>query len=355
MPPPIVPPLEPMLGKLVRELPLGDYLYEPKWDGFRCIAFRDGDDVDLRSRNDRPLARYFPEVVEALLAVEPGRFVIDGELLVEGDDGFDFTPLLQRLHPAASRVERLRTETPATLRAFDLLALGDEDLRPLPFARRRVELDRLIPAGGSTLSPTAITSEPEIAADWLERFDGHSVDGVMAKPRDLDYQPGQRAMLKVKQVRTLDCVVAGFRLFDDRPLPSSLLLGLFDEGGMLQSIGVASSFRESLRHELLEELRPLVVPLAGHPWEAGFLVEGGPTGRLPGAATRWDPTMMELDWIPVAPVRVAEVSYDHLDNRRLRHPARFRRWRPDRDPDSCTFEQAEHEVADPRNLAGRSG
>src|SRR4051794_1772775 len=349
---PVVPPVQPMLAKLVRELPLGDYLYEPKWDGFRCIAFRDGDEIAMRSRNDRPLARYFPELVEALLAVDVERFVLDGEILVEGDDGFEFTPLLQRLHPAASRVERLRNETPATLRAFDLLALGDEDLFEAPFARRREELERLIPADGGTLSPTALTSDPAVAASWLERFDGHGVDGVMAKPRDLPYEPGRRAMLKVKTNRTLDCVVAGFRVFEDRPLPSSLLLGLYDESGALQSIGVASSFSERVRHELLEELRPLVAPLAGHPWEHGFLVEGGASGRLPGAATRWDPAMMELDWIPIAPLRVAEVSYDHLDNRRLRHPARFRHWRPDRDPESCTFEQAEHAVADPRELVG---
>jgi ATP-dependent DNA ligase len=326
-----MPPVAPMLGRLVRELPAGDYLYEPKWDGFRCLAFRDGGDVELRSRHDRPLGRYFPEVVAALRVLDHERFVIDGEIVSSAG----FTALMGRLHPAASRVATLSAANPATLVAFDVLAVGDEDLRERPFVERRAALERLVP-GGERLRLTTLTADGAAAEEWLDRRDG--VDGVMAKPPELPYLAGKRALLKVKRERTLDCVVAGFRLLADRPLPSSLLLGLHD-GGELRHIGIAASFAESLRRELLHELRPLVVPLAGHPWERGFLVEGSPMGRLKGAAGRWTPGEMTLDWIPVAPVRVAEVTYDHVDADRLRHPARFRRWRGDRDPASCTFEQ----------------
>jgi ATP-dependent DNA ligase len=340
---PVAPPLDPMLGKLVRELPAGDFLYEPKWDGFRCVAFRDGGEVDLRSRNDRRLARYFPELVQALREVEAERFVVDGEIVVPPGAGHDFTALMQRLHPAASRVEALSAATPAAFTAFDLIAHGDEDLRELPFEERRARLESL--AG---LRLTAITPDRALAAEWLASFAGGGVDGVIAKPRDLRYQPGARAMLKVKRERTLDCVVAGFRVLADRPLPSSLLLGLHDSGGELRHIGLASSFSERLRIELLQELHTRVVPLAGHPWERGFLVEGSAMGRLKGAAGRWSPEEMELDWVPVAPALVAEVAYDHVDGDRLRHPGRFRRWRPDRDPASCTFGQL---AAEPPDLA----
>jgi ATP-dependent DNA ligase len=335
------PPLEPMLGRLVRELPRGDFLYEPKWDGFRCLAFRDGDAVDLRSRNDRPLARYFPELAAALRELEADRLALDGEIVIETAAGFDFGALMTRLHPAATRVEMLSAATPAALVAFDLLALGDEDLRERPFEERRAALEGVVSVDGGTVRLTPATGDPAVAGGWLDRFRGGGVDGVMAKPRDLPYRSGQRAMLKVKRERRLDCVVAGFRLLEDRPLPSSLLLGLHDEVGTLRHIGIASSFSERLRGELLDELRPLAVPLAGHPWEHGFLVEGNPTGRLRGAAGRWSPEEMVLDWVPVAPSRVAEVSYDHLDGDRLRHPARFKRWRPDRDPRSCGFDQIE--------------
>ena len=335
-----------MLGRLVRELPRGDFLYEPKWDGFRCLAFRCGDEVDLRSRHDRPLARYFPELVEALRAIEADRFVLDGEIMVETGAGYDFAALMTRLHPAASRVESLSAATPATLTAFDLLAEGDADLRERPFAERRAALQALAASTNARVRLTAITDDADRAAAWVERFHGGGVDGVKAKPRGLAYRPNARAMLKVKRERTLDCVVAGFRLLEDRPLPSSLLLGLHDDRGELRHVGIASSFAERLRHELLEELRPLVAPLEGHPWEHGFLVEGSPMGRLKGAAGRWAPGEMTLDWIPVAPVRVAEVSYDHLDGDRMRHPARFKRWRADREPASCTFDQLERAVPD---------
>jgi ATP-dependent DNA ligase len=329
-----------MLGRLVRELPAGNFSYEPKWDGFRCLVFRAGDQVDLRSRNDRPLARYFPELVAALASLEHDRLVLDGEILVPADSGYDFGALMARLHPVAARVQRLSSLTPAAFVAFDALACAGDDLRQESFAQRRALLERMVgwQHESAFVSVTPSTSDPRTARRWLHGRDP-GVDGVMAKERSLSYREGERAMLKVKLERTLEAVVAGFRLLADRPLPSSLLLGLYDADGQLQHIGVAGSFSERLRHDLLEELQPLIVPLSGHPWEHGFLLEGGPVGRLKGAAGRWAPGEMSLDWIPVAPVRVVEVSYDHIDAGRLRHPARFRRWRPDREPRSCTFVQ----------------
>ena len=340
---PVLPPLKPMLGKLARELPEGDFLYEPKWDGFRCLVFRDGEQVDLRSRHDRPLARYFPELVEAFRDLPARRLVLDGEIVVAGAAGFDFAALLARLHPAASRVERLRRETPAAFVAFDLLALDEDDLRERPFAERRSRLAELLTPARPPIFLTPETADRAVASSWVERFGGTGIDGVVAKHRELRYEPGVRAMLKMKRERTADCVVAGFRWLVDRPLPSALLLGLYDEAGALQHVGVASSFTERQRGPLLEELAPLAVPLAGHPWEEGFLVGGSPVGRLPGAAGRWTPEMQQ-DWVPVAPERVCEVAYDQLDRDRFRHPARFRRWRPDREPRSCTFEQLDTSV-----------
>ena len=338
---PVRPPLAPMLARLARELPVGDYIYEPKWDGFRCLAFRSGDLVDLRSRNERRLARYFPELVEALLALTARRFALDGEIVVPADSGFDFEALLARLHPAASRVERLRAETPATLISFDLLAVDDVDLRPQPFAERRKRLVRLLEDAPRAILPTRITEDREVAAEWLDRSGQGGIDGVVAKRRSLPYSPGDRAMVKVKAERTADCVVAGFCWLGGEPVVSSLLLGLWDSNGELRHVGVASQFPRTRRRELAEELVPLAVPLQGHPWERGFLVAGSPIGRLKGAAGSWRPGEMELDWVPLASVRVCEVAYDHLDAGRFRHPARFRRWRDDRDPCSCTFEQLE--------------
>jgi ATP-dependent DNA ligase len=255
--------------------------------------------------------------------------VLDGELVAD-----DFEALLARLHPAASRVERLRRETPASFVSFDLLAVGDDDLRELPFRERRVRLEELLRDARPPLSVTPLTDEPTRAAGWLDRF-----EGVVAKHAELRYEPGRRAMVKVKRERTADCVVAGFRWLLDRPLPSSLLLGLYDDEERLRHVGLASGFSERLRHELLERLRPLRVPLAGHPWEHGFLLAGSPAGRLHGAAGRWAPQEMELDWTPVAPELVCDVAYGEVDGHRFRHPARFRRWRPDRDPASCRLEQ----------------
>jgi len=335
---PVAPPLEPMLGRRTSSLPGGDWIYEPKWDGFRCLAFRSPDGVDLRSRHDRPLSRYFPEVVEALTRLASSGFVLDGELVVRGPAGLDFNALLSRVHPAASRVERLSRELPAELVAFDLIASGDEDLRELPFRERRRHLEALLAAPPPGVRLTPATDDPEVASGWLAA-DGGGIDGVMAKPGDLTYRPGARAMLKVKRERTADCVVAGFRPYVDKPLLSTLLLGLYDDAGELQHIGVVQSFTRERRRELLEELAPLRVSLSGHPWERGFLVGGGATGRLAGAAGRWEPGTMALDWVPLAPERVCEVVYDQVDGARLRHPARFRRWRPDRDAASCALAQ----------------
>jgi ATP-dependent DNA ligase len=333
---PITPPLAPMLARLARELPVGDFLYEPKWDGFRCLAFRDGDDVELWSRNAKPLGRYFPELVDAVRRIRAEAFVLDGEIVAR-----DFDSLLARLHPAPSRVQRLRRETPAELIAFDLLAVGSDDLRGLPFRERRERLADVLHEPFPPLRVTEATDDVAGAKMWLDQ---PGIDGVVAKPLDQPYEAGRRAMVKVKRERTADCVVAGFRWLVDRPLPSSLLLGLYDSQGSLHHVGIAASFSASRRRELLEQIRPLVVPIAGHPWEHGFLVEGSRMGKLKGAAQRWVPEMGQ-DWVPLAPLRVAEVAYDHLDGDRFRHPSRFRRWRPDRDPASCRLDELLHAFA----------
>lgn len=318
-----------MLAKLERTLPIGDYLYEPKWDGFRCLAARDGGEVDLRSRNQRPFARYFPEVVEALLHLADERFVLDGELVTG-----DFATLLARTHPAASRVQRLARETPATFVAFDVLRIGDDDLVDEPFVLRRARLESLLASPPRGIALTPATPNAHDAERWLDAQD-EGIDGVVAKHRDLRYRPGARAMTKVKRERTADCVVGGMRV-DERGM-SSLLLGLFDDAGDLVHVGVASGFAKAKRVELVHDLRNGVVPITGHPWECGYGTRGA-VGRLPGAASRWTPDM-QLDWIPLAPVHVAEVAYDHVEHGRFRHPARFRHWRPDRDPGSCRIDQ----------------
>ena len=335
---PVTPPLAPMLGRRVDELPAGDWIYEPKWDGFRSLAFRAADEIDLRSRHDRPLSRYFPELVDGLRDLRPSSFVLDGEIVVPGSAGLDFDALLARVHPAASRVARLSRETPAQFVAFDLIACDGQDLRERPFRDRRALLRELIGEPWATVRATPATRDPALAAEWLAGAGG-GIDGVMAKAADLRYRPGARAMLKIKPERTADCVVAGFRPYVDRPLLSSLLLGLYDDAGALRHIGIVQSFTQKRRRELLDELAPLRVPLTRHPWEHGFLTGGGPTGRLAGAAGRWAPGEMALDWVPLAPERVCEVAYDQLDHERLRHPARFRRWRPDRTARSCTLDQ----------------
>jgi ATP-dependent DNA ligase len=344
-------PANPMLARLVRDLPRGDFLYEPKWDGFRCLAFRAGSRVDLRSRRDRPLGRFFPEITEALQGLPTDRFVLDGEIVAMGPEGLDFEALMARLHPASSRVARLRQETPASLIAFDLLWEVDEDVREFPFEGRRRRLERLLGQAEGAVLITQISDDPDVAEGWLEQFQGGGIDGVVAKARSLTYQPGKRAMIKVKQERTADCVVAGYRPYVDSPLVASLLLGLYDTRGHLQHVGVASQFGDAQRMELLDILDPLVIPLADHPWKEGFLVGGGSVGRLAGSAGRWTPDM-EHDWIPVRPELVCEVAYDQVDRDRFRFPARFRRWRPDLDSRSCTLGQLEVPIPEVRQLVG---
>jgi ATP-dependent DNA ligase len=329
-----------MLARLARALPVGDYVYEPKWDGFRCLAFASGRTIDLRSRHQRPLARYFPELVAALSDLARPA-ILDGEIVIARRGGPGFEALLARLHPSTSRVARLARETPATLVAFDLLAVGAEDLRARPFAERRARLEALLARAPPALGLTPATADANVARGWLEAPPGSAIDGVVAKRRDLPYSAGRRTMVKVKRERTADCVVGGFRTFAAEPVVASLLLGLWSAAGALVHVGVSSSFPETDRRALFALLAPRAVPLAGHPWERGFNVGASPVGRLAGSAGRWDPAEMTLDWCAVAPDRVAEVAYDQLDRLRFRHPARFVRWRPDRDARSCTLEQLE--------------
>jgi ATP-dependent DNA ligase len=335
------PPITPMLARLSRELPVGDYFYEPKWDGFRCLAFVKGADVDLRSRHDRPFSRYFPEIVDALQTLPAADAVIDGEIVVVRDGRFDFEALMNRLHPAASRVARLRTESPAAFIAFDLLARDGTDLLSSRFATRRTQLEELFARAEAPLFVTPATRDVRVAEGWLARYQGAGVDGVVAKARELRYTAGARTMVKIKHEQTADCVVAGFRpATDGRPIVASLMLGLYDanEPSRLEHVGVVVGFQLSQRVELFRTLAPLSTSLEGHPWEHGFLTGGGALGRLRGSAGRWTPGMSQ-DWVPVRPERVVEVAYDQVDGTRLRHPARFRRWRPDRDPLSCTTDQ----------------
>ena len=333
--PVLSPPLEPMLARLERDLPVAEGLrYEPKWDGFRCLAFCGSGDVVLQSRNDRPLTRYFPEVVAGLSGL--GDVVLDGELVITRGGRADFPALLARLHPAASRVELLARETPACYVAFDLLAVGDEDLTAAAFADRRARLCALLADPPAPVVATPQTTDPAAAREWLDAGSDSGIDGVVVKAPDLRYEPGRRSMVKVKRLRSADCVVAGVRVHADGGV-GSMLLGVHD-GDRLLHVGVVSSFARAKRQSLREELAPLVVPLEGHPWEQGFGLEGGALGRLKGTAGRWTPDMVR-DWVPLRPERVAEVSYDHLEGHRFRHPARFLRWRPDRTAASCTVEQ----------------
>ncbi|HEX3298666.1 MAG TPA: ATP-dependent DNA ligase [Actinomycetota bacterium] len=330
--------VDPMLARFSSELPRGDVLYEPKWDGFRCVAARDRDGVRMVSRRRRPFTRYFPELEEALLQLRDDDITVDGEIVIQTERGFDFAGLLSRLHPAESRVRRLSAEMPARFVAFDLMWRGGRDLRNKPFRERRAELLDVVGDGPLRVTPTPQTEDPAVAMEWLAAPDGAGIDGVLAKDPDAPYQPGTRAMVKVKTRRTLDAVVAGYRWMNDRDAIGSLLLGLYDEAGELRHIGVASSFTEATRARFLEELAPSAIALGEHPWAEGFLIDPSPLGRLKGAAGRWTPDMA-MDWVPIRLDRVCEVEYDRFDADRLRHPARFLRWRPDRDPAGCTFDQ----------------
>jgi len=341
---PVTPPLGPMLAKSVKAIPEGDYLYEPKWDGFRCIAFRDGDEVELSSRGERPLTRYFPEVVQALKAELPDRCVVDGEVVIATGDRLDFEALLQRIHPAKSRVDRLAAETPASFVGFDLLALGDESLMETPFAERRTRLEAALADARPPVFLTPSTADLATAQQWFEVFEGAGLDGVVAKRATDGYQPDVRAMFKIKHERTADCVVAGFRWHKSGGVVGSLLLGLYDEAGELQHVGVSASFPMKRRAELVQELEPYAVEdVSGHPWGAWAEAEAHEKSRLPGAVSRWN-AKKDLSWVPLRPELVVEVAYDHMEGTRFRHTAQWRRWRPDREPASCTYEQLERPV-----------
>ncbi len=341
---PVPPPVSPMLAKLSREMPKGDdWSYEPKWDGFRCIVFRDGDDVELGSRNERPLTRYFPELLGPLRAALPEHAVVDGEIVIMTEHGLDFDLLSNRIHPAESRITKLAAETPAAFVAFDLLAL-DTDLREQPFEDRRTALERAVTQNPSVhVAPR--TRDRDEAARWFEEFEGAGLDGLVVKDVTGTYRPGDRGWLKVKHLRTADCVVAGFRVHKDGKGVGSLLLGLYDGGGVLHHVGVASSFAAKLRSELAAELEPLRDrALDDHPWADWAAMAHEPDGqRRPGAGNRWNATK-DMSWEPVRVERVAEVAYEHMQGDRFRHTARFVRWRPDRTPESCTYEQLDQPV-----------
>jgi ATP-dependent DNA ligase len=348
---PVMPPISPMLAKSIKDIPDGEMSYEPKWDGFRSIVFRDGDEVEIGSRNERPMTRYFPEVVEALKANVPQRCVIDGEIVVIGSSGdrLDFEALQQRIHPATSRVNLLAKETPATFVAFDLLALADEDLMKRPFSERREALEGALAGARGPIHVTRATTDPGLAQEWFERFEGAGLDGVVAKPLAGTYQPDKRVMFKIKHERTADCVVAGYRVHKSGPdAIGSLLLGLYDEEGTLANIGVIGAFPMQRRRELFTELQPLVTSFDDHPWDWAKQMEGTRTPRN-AEGSRWA-AGKDLSFTPLRPERVVEVRYDHMEGPRLRHTAQFVRWRPDRDPRSCTFEQldepAQYDLAD---------
>jgi ATP-dependent DNA ligase len=352
VPLPFEPPLQPMLAKLEAEIPTGDgWIYEPKWDGFRCVVFRDGDQVELASRNERPLTRYFPELLDPIRAQFPEHCVVDGEIVIAPADapGLDFDALLQRIHPAESRIKRLAAETPASFVAFDLLALGDRSLPEEPFTARRALLLELLGDATRPIHITPATTDAATAEDWFSRFEGGGLDGVIAKRADSPYSPNQRTMVKVKHDRTAECVVAGFRIHKDGKGVGSLLLGLYDDEGVLHHVGVASGFTAKRRAELLEELTPLTEnATANHPWKEWAEAQAHEAARLPGARSRWN-AGKDLSWVPMRLERVAEVRFGQLQTGRFRHGVSLLRWRPDRSLESCTYEQLD--VADPVQFA----
>jgi ATP-dependent DNA ligase len=344
---PIPPPIEPMLAKPTPELPVGDgWRYEPKWDGFRALVFRDGPELYLQSRDLKPLDRYFPELVEPLKAVggADARFVLDGEIVIERDGWLDFEALLLRIHPAASRVAMLAGETPSSFVAFDCLASGDADLRQAPLDDRRAALEAVMAGAPESVLLTPATADPAVAREWFDVFEGAGLDGVVAKRHDLRYLPGKREMAKVKHLRTADCVVAGFRWHKNGPgtMVGSLLLGLWNDAGQLQHVGVTSSFTMDKRRELVGFLEPYRRDaLDGHPWGEWKEWEAQWEGkRMPGATSRWN-RGKDLSWEPLRPELVCEVAFDHLQGDRFRHAATFKRWRPDKPPADCRYDQLE--------------
>jgi len=348
---PVNPPVAPMLAKPVPKIPDGPYSFEPKWDGFRSIIFRDGDEVEIGSRNERPMTRYFPELAEAVLDQFPDRCVIDGEIVIPDKDGrrLDFEALLQRIHPAASRVNLLAGQTPAHFIAFDLLALDDADLCEAPFGERRAALERVLAQVRPPLHLTPATEDRELATRWFGQFEGAGLDGLIAKPLDGTYQPDKRTMFKVKHERTADCVVAGYRVHKSGPdAIGSLLLGLYTAEGRLASVGVVGAFPMAMRRELFTELQPLVTTFEGHPWNWAAAAQAAAQGggvRNPRSSehSRWNANK-DLSFVPLRPERVLEVRYDHMEGTRFRHTTQFVRWRPDREPASCTYAQLEEPV-----------
>ncbi|WP_430741517.1 ATP-dependent DNA ligase [Streptomyces sp. P13-3-3] len=341
---PVMPPVKPMLAKSVAKIPPG-MQYEAKWDGFRAIVFRDKDEVELGSRTGKPLTRYFPELVEALRERLPERCVVDGEIVIAREGHLDFDALTERIHPADSRVRTLAERTPASFVAFDLLALADESLLDVPLTDRRKLLVRALREVTPPVHVAPATTDVEVAEGWFEQYEGAGLDGVVAKPLDLRYRQDERAMFKIKHERTADAVVAGYRLHKSGPVVGSLLLGLYDAQGALQHVGVSAAFTMKRRAELVEELEPLrMEDVSDHPWAAWADEAAHASARLPGAPSRWT-GKKDLSWVPLRPERVAEVAYDHMENgQRFRHTARFRRWRPDRTPESCTYAQLEEPV-----------
>ncbi|WP_090607728.1 ATP-dependent DNA ligase [Mycobacterium lentiflavum] len=342
---PVMPPVSPMLAKPVKAIP-PEASYEPKWDGFRSICFRDGDQVELGSRNERPMTRYFPELIAAARAELPPRCVIDGEIVIATDHGLDFEALQQRIHPADSRVRMLAEQTPAAFIAFDLLALGDDDFTARPFSERRAALVDAVPvsAAGSAAAfhVTPATTDLETARLWFDEFEGAGLDGVIAKPLTVTYQPDKRVMFKIKHERTADCVVAGYRVHKSGgDAIGSLLLGLYDDGA-LASVGVIGAFPMAERRRLFAELQPLVTTFDDHPWSWAAHEAGERTPRK-NETSRWN-AGKDLSFVPLRPERVVEVRYDHMEGRRFRHTAQFGRWRTDRDPRSCTYEQLEQPI-----------
>jgi ATP-dependent DNA ligase len=343
-----------MLAKRVAELPLGNmWIFEPKWDGFRALVFRDGDEILIQSRDEKSLNRYFPELLDILRSQLPARCVLDGEIVIATDHGLDFDRLQLRIHPAASRVKLLSQQTPASVVFFDLLCEGDRDLRDKPFQTRREELESLLSSAAPPIHLTPATYETSVALDWFRRFEGAGLDGVVAKANSGSYEPDKRVMLKVKHERDCDCVVAGFRWYKkgERPAVGSLLLGLFDDAGALQHVGVCASFTLEKRLELVEFLAPYRQnALANHPWKNWAEQEPG-TGegehRMPGGKSRWSQGK-DLSWEPLRPELVVEVAYEHMQSGRFRHMSHFRRWRTDKNPRDCTYAQLE--VVPPEEL-----
>ena len=337
---PVMPPLAPMLSKSVKEIPDVGHV-EPKWDGFRTIVFKDGDEIELGSRNERPMTRYFPELVDALRENLPPRCVVDGEIILVREGRLDFDALQQRIHPADSRVRMLAEQTPVSFVAFDLLAIADDDLMGEPFANRRRGLVEALAAASDPVFVTPATADLAVANDWFTRFEGAGLDGVVAKPLDGTYQPDKRTMFKVKHERTADCVVAGFRWHKTGGIVGSLLLGLYGEDGRLHHVGVAASFPMARRASLVAELEPLIADdLSQHPWGEWADQEAHQSTRMPGAVSRWS-AGKNLSFVPLRPELVVEVAYEKMEGDRFRHTAQFRRWRTDRTPESCTYEQLE--------------